>query len=426
MEVNTVRISPSKLGGKINAPAGKSMMQRALALALLNPGRTTITNAGFCNDDLHVLEIIKLLGASVIHQNDSLIITGTDKLNSVPKIHCGESGLALRMFTPIVAITEYEIELTGEKSLCNRTHHFPYQAFQQLNIQVLSNQNKIPIKIKGPILPQNIQLSASESSQYLTGLLIALAHAASESIIVQIESLVSKPYVELTISLLQHFGYNITNFAENKITINPTDKKNRDIALNIEGDWSGASFLLLAAALSGDIEITGLQQHSIQADRAFLRALSDSGTIFQWNENSIVIRENKNILPFEFDATDCPDLFPALSVLAAYANGTSKIIGVNRLANKESNRASAIFENLTALGVSVDMNDNMMLIHGKGFIQGGVVKGFADHRMVMAMSVAALRSSAPITINDANAVSKSYPNFYTDLKSLGTILNLIL
>ena len=424
MEVNTVRISPSKLGGKINAPAGKSMMQRALALALLNPGTTTITNAGFCNDDLHVLKIIKMLGASVIQQNDSLIITGTDKLNPVPTIHCGESGLALRMFTPIVALSDSEIELTGEKSLCNRAHHFPYQSFQQLNIQLLSNQNKIPIKVKGPIVPQNIQLAATESSQYLTGILIALAHAATNSIVVQIESLVSKPYLELTISMLQHFGYNISNLIDHKITINPTDKKNKNITLNIEGDWSGAAFLLLAATLSGNIEITGLQQHSIQADRAFLNALSSSGTTFQCHENHILIQENKNILPFEFDATDCPDLFPALSVLAAYAIGTSKITGVSRLLNKESNRARAIFENLTALGVSVDMNDNIMLIHGKGFIGGGTVNGFGDHRMVMAMSVAALRSAAPITINDANAVSKSYPNFFTHLKSLGTTLTL--
>ena len=424
MEVNSVKVCPSKLGGKINAPAGKSMMQRALALALLNSGTTTIINAGFCNDDLHVLEIIKTLGAFVTQKNTDLIITGTDKLYPVQKINCGESGLALRMFTPIVALLDVEIELTGEKSLCNRDHHFPYQTFQQLNIHLLSNQNKIPIKVKGPILPQNIHLNATESSQYLTGLLIALAHATTSTIEIQIQSLVSKPYLELTISMLQHFGYNISNLVDNKITINPTEKKGRNISLNIEGDWSGGAFLLLAGTLAGNIEISGLHQNSIQADRAFLQALSDSGTTFQWSENCIMVQENNHISPFSFDATDCPDLFPALSVLAAYANGTSQITGVNRLANKESNRANAIFQNLTALGVSVEIVNNSMLIHGNGTVQGGVVDGFGDHRMVMAMSVAALRSNAPITITDANAVSKSYPIFFTHLKDLGTSLTL--
>jgi 3-phosphoshikimate 1-carboxyvinyltransferase len=189
----------------------------------------------------------------------------------------------------------------------------------------------------------------------------------------------------------------------------------------VEGDWSGAAFLLVAGAVAGHVVVKGLDVFSVQADKALLQALGQTGAIMSITEQSITV--SKSVLqPFHFNATDCPDLFPPLVALAAYCNGTSVIEGVHRLAHKESNRALTLQQEFAKLGVVIKLQDDLMLIEGGGTIHGGAVTSHNDHRIAMACAVAALKAAGDVTIDGAESVNKSYPQFWKHLQQLGVQL----
>jgi 3-phosphoshikimate 1-carboxyvinyltransferase len=419
MEKPTIIVFPSQLYGTVKAPAGKSMMQRALALALLNNGITYIHNPGKSDDDMHALSIIESLGAKVERAMDQWVVTSTGKLTEVDAVFCGESGLALRMFVPILALGENKVNVNGIGTLTQREHRFPFNVFSHLNIQMDDKNLKLPITVKGPIKPSSFSIEANESSQFLTGLLIALSSSIQEKIKIEINNLVSSPYIDLTLDMMKQFGYTFERESNKSITLYPRSNEPKSPVITIEGDWSGAAFLFLAGALSGNLSISGLNIDSIQADRRFLDALKKSGTKVDYVNGDFLIEKNNQINPFDFDATDCPDLFPALSVLASYATGTSRIKGVHRLFNKESNRAEALIENLTQLGVKIFVEEDELYIKGNGKLNGGEVFSHNDHRIAMAMACAGLRSTAPIHIFNPECINKSYPQFYDHIKDLG-------
>jgi 3-phosphoshikimate 1-carboxyvinyltransferase len=432
-----VKIIPSIISGTVLAAASKSAMQRACALALLQPGETIIHNPGQSNDDKAALSIIENLGA-VIEKlpGDALKITGNKTRRADEgsrEINCGESGLSIRMFAPIAALNKSEVTVTGSGSLLTRPMDFFDTTFPQLGVKIRSNEGKLPLVIHGPLQPKNITVDGSLSSQFLTGLLIAFAEAATEPVTITVTDLKSKPYIDLTLQMMDKFGYKVVNKNYEQFIIepstldrqpaNPEPANPQPTTYTVEGDWSGAAFLLVAGAIAGKITVKGLDVFSAQADKAILQALMMTNAIISITPEAIVI-EPAILQPFHFDATDCPDLFPPLVALAAYCQGVSVIEGVSRLAHKESNRALTLQEEFGKMGVEIKLQDDLMIIEGGGTLNGASMHSHHDHRIAMAAAVAGLRAVGDTTIDEAEAINKSYPTFYEHLKKLGAAVNL--
>jgi len=427
-----VTVQPSKINGKLQAPASKSSMQRACAAALLHNGQTIITNAGKSNDDLAALDIIQKLGAKILSQNDDCItVQGNDNFTPLEDmdINCGESGLSIRMFTPITALRSNEITINGKGSLLTRPMNFFDEILPQLNIAVQTTNGKLPIIIKGPLKPKEITIDGSLSSQFLTGLLFAYGKAVTQPTTITVTNLKSKPYIDLTLSVMDKFGYSIQNNNYENFIVKPTHHSPfTTYHYTVEGDWSSASFLLVAGAIAGNVVVTGLDVFSTQADKAILNALRDCGCRLSIEENRIEVSShplgNNGLKPFHFNATDCPDLFPPLVALAVYCNGTSVIEGVSRLAHKESNRGLTLQSEFAKMGVEIKLQDDLMIIYGGNGIKGTTVHSNHDHRIAMACGITALGATGETVIEEAEVINKSYPNFYEQLKILGATISL--
>ena len=421
-----VTIHPSQLNGIIQAPASKSSMQRACAAALLTKATTIIRNPGHSNDDKAAMEIIQKLGAKLEVESSELKVEslGIDPIAN--EMTCGESGLSIRMFTPIVALSDNEITINGSGSLTTRPMDFFDEILPELGVKIKSNDGKLPMTVQGPLVPANIEVDGSLSSQFLTGLLMAYSAAGAKDVSIKVNNLKSKPYIDLTLDVMKQFGMNVPenkNYEEFIFHSEPTHHSALTIHYTVEGDWSGGAFLLVAGAIAGSITVRGLDVSSTQADRAIVDAMMKSSAAIIMDANEIKIHPG-GLNGFEFDATDCPDLFPPLVALAAYCNGKTKIKGVSRLAHKESNRAITLQDEFDLMGVTIDLEDDMMIIHGGGIVKGADVHSHHDHRIAMACAVAALGANSETVIEEAMAIKKSYPDFYNDLKNLGANVSL--
>jgi 3-phosphoshikimate 1-carboxyvinyltransferase len=415
-----VTVQPSNITGTIQAPTSKSSMQRGCAAALLSKGKTIIRNPGRSNDDKAAMDAIQKLGAKLEDKGDELIIesNGVDPVSS--GINCGESGLGIRMFTPLAALSDQEIIINGTGSLVTRPMNFFDEIFPQLGIKIKSNGGKLPLQIQGPLKPANIEVDGSLSSQFLTGLLMAYAAAGAGDVTITVRDLKSKPYIDLTLQVMKHFGWEVENKNYEQFYF-PTTRHSPPNTRHytVEGDWSGAAFLLVAGAIAGHITVKGLDVQSTQADKAVLQALMSCEASLSIQPDQIEIGPAR-LRAFQFDATECPDLFPPLVALAAYCKGTTVIEGVNRLTHKESNRALTLQEEFGKMGVRIELQNDLMLIEGGQGVKGAQVHSHHDHRIVMACAVAALKADGETTIAEAQAVNKSYPDFFEHLEILNS------
>jgi len=416
-----VTIFPSHLKGNIQAPASKSSMQRACAAALLCKGSTTLLNPGHSNDDQAALDTIQRLGAKVVeHSPQQLIIESQGIQPKEDTIFCGESGLGIRMFTPLAALSNRTLTIDGTGSLRTRPMNFFDEILPQLGVSIQSSEGKLPLVIKGPVQPIDIEVDGSLSSQFLTGLLMAYSAADASGVTITVRDLKSKPYIDLTLSVMRAFQMKtpINEGFERFVFSSSTESAPPNIrTYRVEGDWSGGAFLLVAGAIAGSIAVRGLDLNSTQADKAIVQALIDAGAIMSITDDQIELKKTA-LRAFQFDATDCPDLFPPLAALASVCSGTTVIQGVSRLAHKESNRGLTIQEEFGKLGVKVTLQEDLMLIEGTTQIKSARVHSRHDHRIAMATAVAALRADGPVIIEEAEAIDKSYPDFFKDLKNL--------
>ena len=416
-----VSVFPSPLSGSVTAPASKSCMQRACAAALIKGGKTIIHNYGISNDDNAALDIIKKLGATFEISNGNLMITSNGVFPKDEIINCGESGLSVRMFTSIAALSTLPLNITGTGSLLERPMRFFNEIFPQLNVNIKNNEGKLPFKIEGPLIPKDIIIDGSLSSQFLTGLLFAYSASNAKDVTLTVTNLKSKPYIDLTLDILNKFGMKVPiNANYESFYFDSTTIYSSEISCDyaIEGDWSGAAFLLVAGAIAGPIKVKGLDVLSTQADKEILSVLKECGCALEISDTDIYVGPGL-LKPFNFDATECPDLFPPLVTLATYCKGISVIKGISRLTHKESNRALTLKEEFEKLGVTIDLINDDMIIHGGGKINGAIVHSHHDHRIAMACAAAALKAENEIEILDADAINKSYPNFYEHLELLG-------
>jgi 3-phosphoshikimate 1-carboxyvinyltransferase len=414
-----VRIQQGNIGGIIVAPASKSAMQRACAAALLAKGVSVLKNPGKSKDDLAAIDTIQRLGAIVSTLEDgSLSIQSNGIAPKEALVHCGESGLGIRMFTPLIALYDQAVTITGEGSLTTRPMDFFDATLPQLAVSVRSNAGKLPLVVKGPLQPKNIEVDGSLSSQFLTGLIMAFAGAGADGVTITVKDLKSKPYIDLTLHVLSAFGASVTHTNHEQFYFHGSKSMIHPANYSVEGDWSGAAFLLVAGALAGETVVKGLDPFSTQADKAILHALMDAGVRMSIEDGQITVRPGE-LQAFQFDATDCPDLFPPLVALAVYCQGTSVIQGVSRLAHKESNRGLTLQEEFGKMGAVIKLQDDLMIIEGGKPLHGAAVHSRHDHRIAMACAVAALKAVGETAIDEAEAINKSYPDFYQHLQHIG-------
>jgi 3-phosphoshikimate 1-carboxyvinyltransferase len=408
-------IRPSAVEGEVGAPASKSMMLRAVAAAVLSEGRwTKILNPSFCEDAAAALAVAESLGATVLRHKRSVSIFGSS--HPVAKeLQCGDSGLCLRMFAAIAALWPEELILTGNKRLLERPAAMLERPIRELGGFCDTRRGFPPVRIRGPLRGGRTTLDGSVSSQFLTGLLLALPKARGDSVL-EVKNLKSRPYIDLTLSLLQKIKIKLERRGYEFFGI--PGRQNYDLGkFTVEGDWSGAAFLLVAGALAGKIRVSGLDPLSAQGDRAILQVLNSAGAKVKIDGRGISV-ERANLKAFAFDATESPDLFPPLTSLACYCHGTSRLTGTERLKHKESDRGLALAQEFSRLGAAVRLERNVMAITGAQ-LNGGVVQSHGDHRIAMALAVAALAASGEVIIEESQSVAKSYPGFFEDLAAIG-------
>ncbi len=413
------------LKGQISAPQSKSYMQRALTAALLNEEETIISPLPQNGDNQNMLELIKNIGAKVKFKQNSLIIKGIklasfkeNKLN----LNCGESALSLRMFLSILSLTGNDFILDGAGSLKTRKIKGAGEFLNKIGIKTDNPDDMVPFFCQGKLRAlKGITLDCSETSQLLTGLLMALPLCKEDSSF-KVLGLRSKGYIDITLDILNSFGIQFENI-EYKNFIVPGNQKYKKNKIFIEGDWSGTAFFMVGAAISqGEIKITGLNINSKQPDRVIIKLLKETGVTIEQDKDFLKIKGGNRLKTFSFDGTHYPDLIPALILLGAFIKGKSIIKGGERLINKESNRLNAIMEIFKKIGYKIKLQDNIIEIEGgerekknnKLFFHS-----YNDHRIAMLISLLPILINKKVTLSAGEAIDKSYANFYNDLVSLG-------
>ncbi len=406
-----VLINPGRISGKINAYPSKSYIQRALALGLLNTHGIEIKNYKESSDSNSVLVSVKKLGAKVVVKDGNIIISGPENFRPAG-IDCNESGLCLRMFAPILAVSDREYTIKGTDILLNRGNEYLPSVLKSLGAEC--RQGKDGIYVKGPIKSGNILIENPSGSQLITGLLFALSKVEGSSVIT-VKNPVSFPYIKMTSELLNEFGADINITGNNRIIVSG-DRNFRSGIVDIEGDWSSAAFYLVAGAISGQISVSGLKFDSLQPDAVILDYLKKAGAKVELKNNAVSVKK-ADLTGFEADIKDHPDLFIPLVILALNSRGISRIYNCQRLRFKESDRPSAIISELKKAKAKISAGKNFIKIE-KSQLNYSVLDTHNDHRLAMGFAVAALNSVSGLEINNTKCVSKSYPGFFSEFKNL--------
>jgi len=415
-----VLINPTRsLSGKVRAPPSKAQTHRALFAGLLSKGATIIRNPLTCDDTTASAKAVSSLGAIVHLDRESWKVEG-DGMPHPPlgTIECGESGVTLRFTIPIVSLVGVDVNLSGSAGLMRRPLQPLIEAMKQLGVGIHSAGLEVRVKAastKGG----KVRIPGNVSSQFISGLLFA-GPFMKEGLEVNVTSpLESRGYLALTIETLKQHGINVQKNSEMSIFQVAPWQTYSSADHTIPGDYSSAAFLMSAAAVTGSrITITGLAPGETDPDSALLRILTQMGVRSRFSSDGLHV-EGGPLKASEVNISDCPDLGPVIAALGTCAEGKTKITSAERLRYKESDRLEAMASEIRNLGGEVKMTDDGLVVSGRTILRGGTVESHDDHRIVMALAVAALNAAEPVTIRNAQSVSKSYPAFFDDLRSLG-------
>lgn len=445
-------------------PASKSFAQRAIIAAALADGVSHLRGYTPCGDSEAAIQVAQNLGAEVERKGGELIIKGISAGPGVMEqnLHVGESGLLARMMIPLMAqLCQNTVHITGEKTLLNRPLTGAKEIMEAFGAEIANESSvddsesapaRVPLTVKGPLTATRAEVSGKHGSQIISGLLMALPFSQKNTSLIVREPK-SIPYMFITVEVLKKFGIKVGNdmlggrdFIESggdwslctEIVFKVKGgQKYKAADIDLEGDWSAAANFLVAGAVFGKLHLQGLDTTSLQADLSIMDILMDAGASLSQLEGDRgdIAVQRAPLKAFAVDASNCPDLFPIVSVLAAFCQGTSRIAGVGRLANKESDRAKAIVDMLTQMGVKACIEGDELIIEGHslaqrlmnmaaagacpasgsvqgpGLLKGGEYTSHHDHRMVMALKVASLGADSPIVIDDLDCVGKSFPQF---------------
>lgn len=406
-------INPSNISIDIEAPASKSYAQRALIASLLAGGNSLLTGFTLCDDTLAAIEVIRPLGANVSIEGRTCVVKSSfDRERYTPSvIECGESGLLSRMTIAVMALYDRHTVVTGRGTLMNRSFVSMERPMRELGTEILFDDGKLPAEIKWGMKGGQTTIDGSSGSQLLTALLMTLPLTPRGGDLFVVD-LVSKPYIDMTINLMEKFGVEVVCENYERFIIRGNSRYTAT-TYNIEGDWSSAATLLIAGVLAGEVTVHNIDIKSLQADRRILDCLLDAGVDMVIGYESVTTRRSV-IGKFCFDATHCPDLIPSLVALATKADGDCVIKGVNRLSNKESHRAQVLRDEYAKIGITILLDgDNMIVTPGE--IVGGEVLSHGDHRIAMSLALAGLVSRNGVIINEAESVEKSFPEFWDSL-----------
>lgn len=428
-------------GPELRMPASKSFAQRAIVAAALADGVSRLDGYSACSDSESAVRVARSLGAEVRSLDDGRVLeikgigAGPGSVD-IDSLNVGESGLLTRLMIPLSAvISGSDVTIEGEKTLLGRPMKGADRMLAAFGVQLSSDH--IPLKVYGSLESGNASISGMNGSQLISGLLMALPLTAGKSTVTVTEPK-SIPYMFITLDVMKRFGVVAANemsggrdFFESDgdwslcsgITFNiKGGQRYAPADFSLEGDWSAAANFLVAGAIFGRAELTGLDTCSLQADISIMDILMDAGASLSQSDGDTgpITVQRAPLTAFSIDASNCPDLFPIVSVLAAFCQGRSRISGVDRLAHKESDRGAAILQMLSQMGVKAEVDGNDMLIEGHSLAQrcltGNLLKGgrytsHHDHRMVMALMVAGLGADGKIEIDDEECVAKSFPGF---------------
>ena len=407
-----IRITPGPLAGTVTPPPSKSIAHRAILAAALTNGTSTIQNVALSQDIEATLRCITALGGAWEREGDTLYVSGVWHREwdtaALPHLDCGESGSTLRFLIPLALTLNNGGVFTGRGRLMERPQQPYFDIFDEKGISY--EQKDGALTVRGELTPGEYHLPGNVSSQFVTGLLYALPLMEWESQIVLTSPLESRGYVDMTLDVLKDFGITVENQSYERFIV-PGDQWCTARDYTIEADWSQAAFWMAAGSLGIPVEVTGLNDRSIQGDRV----IDEHFASFAWGTGRRV----------EIDVSDCPDLLPPLAVMAAFHDGTTRLTNAARLRLKESDRLATVTKMLTALGGQVEEGPDWLAIPGTRFLKGGTVDGANDHRIVMAAAIAATRCQGPVTIRGAEAVKKSYPNFWRDYENLGGAVHVL-
>jgi 3-phosphoshikimate 1-carboxyvinyltransferase len=404
-------VKPFKYNSAIQVNASKSYAQRALILSAISLGESHLKNIDDSADVLAVLECIKELGAEVkqVAPKEFQVLPAKREFRENLILNVGESGLALHLLVFIATQFCLDFEVIGTGTLLKRSQKKLIDLLEELGLNVTHTNFHLPLRIHGILNPSNVVFDASESSQEVSGMLMTFPLLNNPSSL-KIISPVSQPYIEMTLDSMAHFGIQLEK--KNAVFYFPGKQHYTGNTYEIEGDWSGAATHIVGAVISGKLQLSGVNPSSKQADRAILEVVKSAGCEFQFIDSILHLNNNQKIMPFSFDIIDCPDLFPVLAILACAANGCSQISGIHRLLNKESNRLTSVQEMLLQFDVESSVENDTIFIHGTGKVKATEIDSYNDHRIVMAAAIAATISDGPISIQNPEAIQKSYPTFF--------------
>ena len=420
--MSDVKFSPFVPNGTVNLPPSKSDVHRAIICAAMANGVSRISPVALSNDIKATIGCIKALGADAVLENNVLTVDGTNMYkNKTALLDCGESGSTLRFFIPIAAVGNINATFVGKGKLPQRPIGIFTEALPKAGT-VCKTEGGLPLEIKGQLKSGIFEIPGNVSSQFITGLLLALPILEGDSEIVLTSPLESVGYIAMTIRTMKQFGVNIQATEKGWHIKGGQSYKTCDYTT--DGDWSQAAFFMVLGAVSGKVTVKGVAKDSTQGDKKCAEILARFGAKVTQLDNEVTVEKGK-LKAITVDASQIPDLVPVLSVCAAFAEGTTKIINAERLRIKECDRLKATAELLNNLGGKVKELSDGLEITGVSSLKGGNVNGYNDHRIVMSAAVCAARSDEDITATFAMSINKSYPDFYIDYNSIGGKANVL-
>ncbi|MBE6049672.1 MAG: 3-phosphoshikimate 1-carboxyvinyltransferase [Clostridium sp.] len=419
-----LKINPVKLKGSVKIPPSKSMAHRAVICSALSDGISKISNLDFSDDIIATINAMRALGAVITNKDGYLEVKGINSKELIKErdfervIDCNESGSTLRFLIPIALAFEGVTRFVGRGNLGKRPLNTYYEIFEKQGINYEYKEEILDLIISGLLKNDEFRVKGDISSQFISGLMFALPLLNGDSKIIITTELESKGYIDLTLAALRDFGIEIINNNYKEFIIRGNQKYiSRDY--RVEGDYSQGAFFLSADAIGSDIEVLDLRKESLQGDKEVIDILERMGVEIGIKENSISVNKSE-LKSTVIDASQCPDIIPTLSVVAALSEGTTEIINAERLRIKECDRLTAVREELNKLGAKIEEKKDGLIIEGVKEFDGDVeVWSHKDHRIAMSLAVASTKCKSPIILKDFECVSKSYPNFFEDFKMLG-------
>ena len=420
--MSDVKFSPFVPNGTVNVPPSKSDVHRAIICAAMANGVSRISPVALSNDIKATIGCIKALGADAVLENNVLTVDGTNMYkNKTALLDCGESGSTLRFFIPIAAVGNINATFVGKGKLPQRPIGIFTEALPKAGT-VCKTEGGLPLEIKGQLKSGIFEIPGNVSSQFITGLLLALPILEGDSEIILTSPLESVGYIAMTIRTMKQFGVNIQATEKGWHIKGGQSYKTCDYTT--DGDWSQAAFFMVLGAIGSKVTVKGVAKDSTQGDKKCAEILARFGAKVTQLDNEGTVEKGK-LKAITIDASQIPDLVPVLSVCAAFAEGTTKIINAERLRIKECDRLKATAELLNNLGGKVKELSDGLEITGVSSLKGGNVNGYNDHRIVMSAAVCAARSDEDITATFAMSINKSYPDFYIDYNSIGGKANVL-